>query len=307
MTLPSFITIDQLRMLTIDQPKLAVLGYPVNHSLSPVMHNAALAEMAETDDNFKDWSYIGIEVPAGALPELLPLLHDKGFIGVNLTLPHKVDVFPLLESVDEDAQQIGAVNTLIRTESGWSGANTDGFGILKGIEEELDLSVSGKRIVLLGAGGASRAIAVACLKGGCAELTIVNRTSERLEELVHQLDEVLDPHQLQGKLAADFEFSDDGEFLVINATALGLKPTDPSPLSLSQVEGKSLSIYDTTYGCENEFRRLAQEQGFAYANGLSMLIWQGVRSLEIWTDKTVPASAMRKAAIVELEKRKAGQ
>lgn len=281
-------------------PSLAVLGFPVKHSLSPAMHNAALAAMP----GFGDWRYFALEVPAGEMSEVLPQLHAAGFLGLNLTIPHKVDVLPLLEEVDAEARQMGAVNTLIRTPAGYRGANTDGFGIREAVRKRLDFEWRDAEVWLLGAGGAARAIAVECLRGGVSRLTISNRSSERLEQMLKQLlDSGLPPDRIR---RADFnQAPDDWSMppLVINATALGLKADDPAPLDAGCLPAGS-RIYDTTYGCSNQLAADASRLGIAYADGLSMLVWQGVRSLGIWTGAEVPDEIMSMAAVRTLDERR---
>jgi shikimate dehydrogenase len=279
-------------------PSLAVLGFPVQHSLSPPMHNAALAAM---DGRFGDWQYYALEIPVEEMAAALPLLHSRGFYGLNLTIPHKVDVIPMLEEVDPPAARMGAVNTLVRTESGYRGFNTDGYGIRKAIAEKLNRSLEGADILLLGAGGAARAIAVECLQSGCQRLTLANRNIDRMEMLSARLAEIPDfcsrvRHFPLASLPEDWE----GSLIIINATSLGLKAEDPAPLALQNMPGSSV-VYDTTYGSINQLRKESQLCGIPYADGLSMLVWQGVRSLEIWSGETVPQPVMAKAARQALE------
>lgn len=279
---------------------MAVIGFPVRHSLSPPMHNAALAAMA---GRFVDWQYFALEIPVEDMAAALPLLHRCGFYGLNLTIPHKVDVIPLLEEVDPEAERMGAVNTLVRTENGYRGYNTDGYGIRKAIGEQLNRLLEGADVLLLGAGGAARAIAVECLQSGCARLTLANRNIERLDALRDRLSE----HAEFGRRLRKFPLSslpDDWQSapIVINATALGLKEQDPAPLDLERMPAETV-VYDTTYGVRNQLFRAAKLRGMAYADGLSMLVWQGVRSLEIWSGETVPQPVMANAARQALEER----
>lgn len=273
---------------------LAVLGDPIHHSLSPAMHRAALDALAERDPQFQNWSYRAIHVPAVELSEAIPELYAQGFRGINLTLPHKVDVLPLLPHVDAEAEQMGAVNTLVRQENGFHGFNSDGYGILKAIKETLEIGVEGRSVYLLGAGGAARAIAVACLNGGCSELTVVNRSQERLNALLERLIHI-GGGRVHGVSSQDFEGILAEGSLVINATSLGLKEDDPSPLP-EQALVNGILVYDTTYGCINALNRLCAARGISYSDGLSMLVWQGVRSLEIWTGAEIPAEVMASAA-----------
>lgn len=294
------ITLRDLDSWTRQLPSLAVLGFPVKHSLSPPMHNAALAAMG---GKFANWKYFALEIPVEEMAEALPLLHRCGFYGLNLTIPHKVNVIPMLEEIDPAAERMGAVNTLVRTPTGYRGFNSDGYGIRKAVEEKLQRQFRGAEILLLGAGGAARAIAVECLQAGCQRLTLGNRNVERLEALAGRLNEIPEfvsrvRHFPLNELPDDW----DDSLIIINATALGLKAEDPAPLALPSIPDTSV-IYDTTYGCKNQLRKDALNQRIPYADGLSMLVWQGVRSLEIWTEESVPQPVMAQAAQRALEER----
>lgn len=276
---------------------LGVLGHPVDHSLSPAMHNAALAEMAVAHSRLGDWRYWRLPVPPEDLPEALERLYLAGFLGLNLTIPHKVQALGLCHAIDPAAHALGAVNTLVATPSGWHGFNTDGYGIEQAIKMELGLSLKDARVLLLGAGGAARAIAARCLQSGCSELWIANRDQERLRELLS----ILAPHcpsgiPLNGLPIGEIPASlRQGRVLIINATALGLKLTDPAPIDLSLFE--LAGVYDTTYGPHTSaLITAATALGFAAANGISMLAWQGAKALEIWSGLPVPAATMQQAA-----------
>ena len=163
---------------------LAVLGHPIKHSVSPAMHNAALAQLAAVDPRYADWRYFRFEVPPDDLPRALDLLRAARFHGVNLTVPHKVIAFGRVARVDAAAQPAGAVNTLRLEPAGWHGFNTDGYGLATAIRAELGLPLAGAHVLLLGAGGAARGAAVECLRQGCASLAIVNRSAENLNALL---------------------------------------------------------------------------------------------------------------------------
>jgi shikimate dehydrogenase len=163
---------------------LAVLGHPIKHSLSPLMHNTALAALARSDAAYADWRYHRLEVPPDELPRALALLHQKKFRGLNLTVPHKVLAFSLVTKVDPAAQPVGAVNTLRWAPEGWHGFNTDGYGLATAVRESFGREFTGAHILLLGAGGAARGAAVECLHRGCASLWLVNRTAANLDTLL---------------------------------------------------------------------------------------------------------------------------
>ena len=180
-------TLEDLENWDFPGTSLAVLGYPVRHSISPQMHNAALAKLANKDSRFRSWRYFRFETPPEQLIESLPKFHEKGFLGLNLTVPHKEIALPVIEKIDDSASCIKAVNTLLKTASGYDGFNTDGYGLKEGIRLELGLELKGSRIYLLGAGGAARAAAALCIQEGCAALSIINRNQDRLSNLISDL------------------------------------------------------------------------------------------------------------------------
>src|ERR1051326_6698451 len=139
---------------------LAVLGHPIKHSISPPMHNAALAELAHGDARFASWKYFRFDIPPPDLSRALEVLHAKKFRGVNLTVPHKVLAFDRVAEVDDAARPVGAVNTLRWSERGWQGFNTDGYGLSAAVRETLQRDLVGAHVILLGAGGAARGAAV---------------------------------------------------------------------------------------------------------------------------------------------------
>ncbi len=298
--------LDDLNLEAPPGKRLVVLGDPIGHSLSPVMHNAALAKMAESNADFTDWGYEAVHVPASDLKKALPLLHNAGVVGINLTIPHKVDVLGIIEEIDETARSMGAVNTLIRTDEGYRGSNTDGYGILKGLEASHGTSVNDKDVWLFGAGGAARGILVAVLQSGARRVTVVNRSVDRLSELEESLSSqsLLGLERVRFCPLAECPGDPEPDAILINATSLGLKAEDPSPIPESFIDSEKV-VYDTTYGTANQLAELCRARRAPYADGLSMLIWQGVRSLEIWTGEPVPAESMRRAVEDEMNRRKA--
>ncbi|MFM9167886.1 MAG: hypothetical protein ACKOQ9_06150, partial [Verrucomicrobiota bacterium] len=151
-----------------DGPRLGVLGDPIAHSLRPQMHTAAIAALASTSPEVEKLRYLRLHVKAGELPDALRALHTAGFIGLNLTVPHKVAALTLAESLSAEARRAGSVNTLVRTVNGWAGRTTDGRGFLEALKERSGRGVQGRPVIILGAGGAARAVAAACLDDGCS-------------------------------------------------------------------------------------------------------------------------------------------
>ncbi len=270
---------------------LAVFGHPIKHSISPPMHNAALAELARGDARFADWKYFRFEIHPDDLPEALRVLHAKRFRGVNLTVPHKIIAFDRVAAVDPAAQPVGAINTLLWTEAGWRGHNTDGYGLAAAVRENLGLDLAGRAIVLLGAGGAARGAAVECLQRGCSSLWIANRTAANLESLLAILGPVAGQIPVRG-FAPDAVPADlPAGALVINATSAGLKPTDPLPIALERLPAPA-AVFDMIYNPPvTGLLAAARSRGLPAANGLAMLVHQGAKALEIWSGVPAPRTA----------------
>ena len=156
-------TLADLDDWRFDGVALAVLGHPVAHSLSPPMHNAALADLAARDPQFAHWRYFKFDVEPRDLRTALPRFHACGFRGLNLTIPHKIIAVELVARIDPAAAEAGAVNTLRRLDEGFEGFNTDGYGVSRAVTEDLGMTIAGSPVILLGAGGAARATAVTAM------------------------------------------------------------------------------------------------------------------------------------------------
>lgn len=292
-------TLADLEHWSADGTSLAVLGHPVAHSLSPAMHNAALAELATREPRFADWRYYKFDIDPGDLPRALPLFAARGFLGLNLTIPHKIIAVDLVHRIDSAAADAEAVNTLrLMPEGGrYEGFNTDGHGVLAGIVESLDRTVAGSPVVLLGAGGASRAAAIACLHGECSSLWIGNRSPGALRALAEQLAPTA---RRLGIPLGTFPLPDPPatippDAIVINATASGLKPGEPPPIDLGKVPGRPC-VFDMIYNPPiTPLLQDAIDRGLRAANGLTMLVHQGARALEIWTEQNVSTAVMLRA------------
>lgn len=277
---------------------LAVLGHPIKHSISPPMHNAALAGLARRDPRFADWKYFRFDIPPDDLPQALDLLHAKKFRGVNLTVPHKIIAFDRIAAVDPAARPVGAVNTLLWAASGWHGFNTDSYGLATAVHETLNLDLAGTPVILLGAGGAARGAAVECLQRGCSSLWIGNRTAENLATLMQLLTPLAGKTPLRpfhfGDAPPDFPKG----AIVIQATSAGLKADTEIPFELRRLPSPA-GVYDMIYNPpETPLLAVARKLGIPRANGLGMLVHQGAKALEIWSGVAAAETApvMRSAA-----------
>ena len=278
--------------------RLGVFGDPVAHSLSPQMQNAALKHCKI------DMQYARFQILPDELPGALQLIRDLKFIGINLTVPHKIAALQFLDQADEGARRIGAVNT-VRIDNGKPrGFNTDGRGFARAIREEFVVDLRDLRVMILGAGGAARAIALQCAKEGCERLVIANRTLEKGKKLADELRDFFAGPRVLGPVArlqaipwdeSAFRFQIANADLIVNATPLGLNRGEPSPIP-ARLIAPHLMIYDTVYPQQRTpLISAAIEAGARAANGLSMLLHQGALAFEIWFQREAPIAEMRKA------------
>jgi shikimate dehydrogenase len=261
------------------------------------MHNAALADLASRDPRFATWKYFKFEVDPRDLRAALPRFHACGFRGLNLTIPHKIIAVDLVARIDPAAAEAGAVNTLRRLDDGFEGFNTDGHGVSRAVQEKLEATLAGTPVILLGAGGAARATAVTALREGCAALWVGNRTARTLIELMRTLRPLAQRADipLQGFDLNNPPSGLPADALVINATSAGLKAGDPAPIDLDRLPGTP-RLYDMIYNPpDTPLLESARRRGLRAANGLSMLVHQGARALEIWSGETVNAGIMHAA------------
>jgi len=278
--------------------RLGVFGDPVAHSLSPQMQNAALRACKI------DMQYARFHVRANELRSALHVLTELDFIGVNLTVPHKITALVSMDEVDERAARAGAVNTVSVRDKKLIASNTDGEGFLRAIRSEFSVDLRDLRVVVIGAGGGSgRAIAMQCALENCERLVLVNRTFEKAKALADQLRPFFAGPRVLGPAArleavpwdepsmrAQFAQVD----LVVNATPLGMNPSDSTPIP-ARLLAPHLMVFDTVYGAQpTPLTRAAREAGARAANGLSMLLHQGALSFQIWFERDAPIDAMRK-------------
>ena len=282
----------------VDPPiRLGVFGDPVAHSFSPQMQNAALRHCQI------DMQYVRFQISPDELREALKLIRDLKFVGVNLTVPHKIAALKLVDDLEESAKSIGAVNA-VKNNGKLHGLNTDGKGFARAIREEFVVDLRDLRVMILGAGGAARAIAMQCAKENCERLVIANRTLEKGKKLADELRDFFAGPRVLGPVArlqaiawdeAAFRFQIGNVDLIVNATPLGLNRSDPSPIP-ARLLAPHLMVYDTIYSeRRTPFVSAAVEAGARGANGLSMLLHQGALAFEIWFGREAPLDVMRNA------------
>jgi len=269
--------------------RLSVFGEPVAHSASPSMQNAALRE------NGHAFQYVRILVSSKDLPQSLLRLPDAGFIGTNLTVPHKQAALPLMDRVSKEAKLMGAINTVAVQEGKLSGYNTDGPGFAAAVHDEFGIRLGDMRVMILGgAGGAGRAICVQCATAGCPVILVANRTAGKADVLASELRKALGANVSAVTMKhEDLMKTVPTVDLVVNATTLGMRETDPSPLPDDLLHCDQY-VYDTVYsGGLSNLRRQADSAGAKNANGFSMLLHQGALAYEIWFGKPAPLETMR--------------
>jgi shikimate dehydrogenase len=260
---------------------LALIGHPVGHSLSPAMHNAAFVA------DGLDFVYVCLDVDPERLPAAVRGLEALKLRGFNVTMPHKRAMIPLVDELDEEARISGALNTVVIENSGLRGFNTDGGGMVMACQEA-GIELSGRRVLLLGAGGTAAAIAVAFGKAGVGELHIANRSVEHAAHLRDKLHGT----NIEGLAVHHLDALPDAE-IVINTTPLGMKEQDPMPVPADYVrEGRAFC--DAVYrpGTQTPLVRLGRERGVPVVAGDRMLLYQGVLAQKLWTGREPNVKAM---------------
>ncbi|MFZ3375457.1 MAG: shikimate dehydrogenase [Chthoniobacterales bacterium] len=278
--------------------RLGVLGDPVAHSLSPQIQNAALKQSK------LDMRYTRFHILPNELREALDLVRRLNFIGVNITVPHKIAALDHVDDVDPDARRIGAVNTISFAGKSARGFNTDGRGFSRAIRDEFSVDLRDLRVLVLGAGGAGRAIAMQCAKENCERLVIANRNFAKAKQLAEELREFFAGPKVFGPVPrlqaiaweeAAIRFQIANIDLIVNATPLGLNRTD-LPAIPARLLAPHVMIYDTVYvQGRTPLTAAAVEAGARAANGLSMLLYQSAFSFAIWFEREAPLEVMKKA------------
>ncbi len=286
------------RMITSTTKLLGVIGYPIEHSLSPVMHNAALKNLG------LDYDYRPFLVKPEDLETELTGFAAIGLRGFNVTIPHKQAILPFLSEVSLTAQAVGAVNTVWRTGNGWAGTNTDVEGFLAPLQT-YDYDWSQTVAVILGNGGAARAVVQGCAQLRCAEIHVVGRNQLNLETFLNSWANSPLAVKLRVHSQEELPLLISQANLLVNTTPIGMHPNVESPLSAAQMANLPLTavVYDLIYNPNlTQFLRQAQNQGNTTINGLEMLVQQGAAALKIWLQQDVPVDIMRQALINKMGK-----
>ncbi len=256
-----------------------IIGFPVKHSLSPAMHNAGYAKLG-LDFEYLAWEFKNV---ATAIKQM----REQNIRGYSVTIPHKVMVMDFLDEIDEVAKNIGAVNTVVNDGGVLKGYNTDWLGCMKAIEDEL--KIKGKKALVVGAGGAARAVAFGLKEKGCGELVVLNRTVEKAEVLA----KIVGADQF-GKLD-DLDLYRSAE-IVVNTTSVGMEPNvDQSPVPAEAIT-QGMLVHDIVYKPrETKLIQDAKARGAAVVTGEKMLLYQGVVQFELFTGESAPVEEMAEA------------
>jgi len=276
---------------------VGLVGHPVEHSLSPPMHNAAFRELG------LNYVYVAFDVPERELETAIVGAQSLGIVGLNVTIPHKERALRACDTVDRDAELIGAVNTLRFRERRVEGYNTDGEGFLRALREAVDFDPKGVKAVILGAGGAARAVSFKLALEGADELVIANRTYERGERLARELEERTGVRARAVELDREVlreELRD--ARLLVDATPVGMHPNeDEPPLVTAREMHEDLIVNDLVYNPpKTRLLEEAERAGATPVDGVGMLVHQGALAFEIWTGEEAPVDVMREAVLERL-------
>ncbi len=276
-------------MITAKTTLCAVIGDPVGHSVSPVMHNAGYATLN------LPYVYTAFSVKPALLGEALQSMKALGIRSFSVTLPHKQTVLPFLDVVDPIAKKIGAVNTIINEDGRLTGYNTDWEGAMRMLEEQTPLK--GKKVVVLGAGGAARGVVYGLVQRNARDIVVVNRTIERAKELAEDFSVRFDDMQTIGDHLSNAD-------ILFNTTTIGMTPhADESPVKKADLRPQLL-VADAVFNpWKTKLLREAEEVGCHVALGYRMLLWQGVVQFELATGEKAPVAAMDAAVMEALQKK----
>jgi len=282
----------------------AVYGHPVRHSASPAMQNAGISALGF------NWRYLAFEVHPDSLSAAITGAKAMNFIGLNLTVPHKVLAVGLVDALDDSARRWGTVNTIrfeghsssgqwqplrefeqIPPEVRAHGFNTDADAITRALSEDLGFEVTGRKALVLGAGGAGRTAALKIAAEGVADLFLVNRSRAKAEAVAEEIVETYP------NVRVTLDYPSCAIDLVLNTTSVGLGAEDPSPLDRDRLPLERIgAVYDMIYRpAETVLLKQAKAAGCRVANGLGMLLYQGAKALELWTGRPAPLQVMRQA------------
>ena len=261
---------------------LGIFGNPIKHTLSPVIHDTI------SDYYSFNERYIPFEIEDN-LGDYVKAAYDLGIIGLNITVPYKEKVIPYLSDIDEDAKKIGAVNTLVRSQNGYKGYNTDMEGLYRSIIEANE-DIKDKEIIMLGAGGAARAVAYMCFKYKASKAYIINRSVDKAQRLAEDMNAMDDKSSRFISISSDkYETVPEGRYIFIQCTSVGLKEDDGLPLVTDKEFYKQACFaVDLIYNpAKTAFIKLMEDNNIPAINGLKMLLYQGIIANDLWNNTKI--------------------
>lgn len=268
-----------------------LIGDPVEHTMSPAIHNTLAAELSE------NLVYVPFHVPDGKLREAVEGAFALNLLGCNVTVPYKSQVIPFLKEIDPLAEKIGAVNTLVRVQDGFKGYNTDMPGLLKAMCED-GVRLEGERVLVLGAGGVARAVAMMLSEQGASQIIVLNRTLEKAKKLAEEVNAASGRPLVRAMALADYpSLPGEEKYLAIQATNLGMFPrVEEAVIRDRDFYDKIHTGYDLIFNpSKTKFMSLVEESGGRAYNGLKMLLYQGIIAYELWTGAKVGEELAEKA------------
>ena len=280
--------------------RLGIIGYPIGHSISPVFQQAALNHLG-LDTSYQAW-----EVAPADVGGFVRNLRKPETLGINVTLPHKEAVIPFLDEVDDWAATAGAVNTIVHRQGRLIGHNTDGTGFLRALREEIGFTPQGRRVLVLGAGGAARGVVLALSRENATSLTIANRTVSRAQVMAQLATDNGIESAAISLSGPELDIAAQSSDLIVNCTSIGMThgPNEfESPLGSTQIPSTVL-VNDLVYNPrETPLLREAKRSGARTLGGIHMLVYQGASSFEMWTGQPAPVAVMLEAALSAMESR----
>lgn len=260
-----------------------LIGNPVEHTMSPIIHNTLAEAMGE------NLAYVPFHVLNGCLEAAVKGAYALNLLGLNVTIPYKSQVIPFLKEIDPLAETIGAVNTLVRTEGGYKGFNTDMPGLYRAMCED-GISIEGEHVLILGAGGVARAVAIMAAQKGAAEIIMMNRTVENARKVVEEVNGMAGKSLASALALKDYTLlPEERRYLAIQATNVGMFPdTEKAVVEEAAFYKKVHTGYDLIFNpTDTRFMKMARENGGKAYNGLKMLLYQGIIAYELWTGRQV--------------------
>lgn len=260
-----------------------LLGNPVEHTVSPVIHNTL------ADATGENLTYVPFHVPTGFIGDAVKGAYALNLLGLNVTVPYKSDVIPFLKAIDPLAERIGAVNTLVRMEDGFKGYNTDMRGLYRAMCSD-GIQIEGEKVLLLGAGGVARAVAMLLAEKKAAEVILLNRTVEKAQTIADEVNAFVGEKIARAMPLMSYkELPQDESYLAIQATNVGMYPNvDDAVIADEAFYRKIHTGYDIIFNpAYTKFMELTEKQGGKAYNGLKMLLYQGIIAYELWTGQSI--------------------